>query len=50
LRQLAGDRQPEAGTTVLPGGRAVGLLEGAEDLAEFVRRNADPRVLHLEAH
>ena len=47
-RQLAADREPEAGAAVLAAGGAVGLLEGLEDQALLVGRDADAGVDHRE--
>ncbi len=47
-RELAADRQPEAGAAVLPAGARIGLLEGFEDDLLLVDRNADAGVGHLE--
>src|SRR6185312_4864962 len=49
-RDLAADRQAEAGAAVLAAGRAVGLLERLEDELLLVARNADAGVAHLERH
>jgi hypothetical protein len=50
VRDAAGNRQAEAGAAVLARGRGIGLLEGMEQPRHGVGRNADPGVLHLEAH
>ena len=46
---MLGDGQPEAGSAVFPRGGAVRLLEGLEETPLGLRRNADARVLDLEA-
>ena len=46
--QLAADRQTEAGAAVLAAGAGVGLLEGLEDDALLLGRDADAGVGHLE--
>src|SRR5207253_3449438 len=43
-RELAADREPQAGPSVLSAGGAVGLLERLEDDALFVGLNPDPAV------
>src|SRR5947209_976460 len=43
-RNLAADRQAEAGAAVLAAGRAVGLLERLEDVPQFVGCDSDPGV------
>ena len=47
--QPRGDRQAQARAAVLPRGRGVGLLEGAEDLLLLVARDADAGVADREA-
>ncbi len=42
--QAGGDGQTQPGSAMPPGGRAVGLLEHAEDGRVFFRGNADPRI------
>ncbi len=48
LRQLAGNRQPQAGATVTAIGRAVGLAKRLEHHRLLVQRNADTRIAHRE--
>ena len=48
LRQLAADREAEAGAAVLAAGAGVGLLERLEDDLLLLQRNADAGVGHLE--
>src|SRR5207247_7158246 len=43
-RDLAADREAEAGAAEAARGRAVRLLERLEDQAQLVVRNPDPRV------
>ena len=50
LRDLAADRQPQPGSAVAPAGGAVRLLEGLENGAMFLGRNADAGVRHGEGH
>ena len=47
--QVAGDGQAQAGAAVAPGGGAVGLLEGPEQAAEVLGRDAHARVGHFKA-
>ena len=49
VNQPARNRQPEAGAAELPCVRPVGLREGVENRVEFVRRDADSGIAHLEA-
>ena len=49
-RDLAADGEAEAGPAVFPAGRAVRLLEGLEDNALLVLRDADSRVAHRQGH
>src|SRR5690606_4927234 len=46
MRQLSADGETEARATVLARGTGVGLLEGLEDDALFLRRDADARIAH----
>ena len=48
LRELAADREAEAGAAVLAAGAGVGLLEGLEDDLLLLRRDADAGVGDLE--
>ena len=48
VAEAAGDRQPQAGPLVPPGGAAVGLLERFEHVPQPVGRDADPGVLHVD--
>ena len=50
VRQLAADRQAEAGAAVFAAGAGVGLLERLEDDALLLRRDADAGVGDLERH
>ena len=47
-RDLAADREAEAGAAVAPARRSVGLLERLEDQAQLVPRDADAGVLDGE--
>src|ERR1700727_2164689 len=46
--ELAADCEPETGSSVSPVGARVGLLEGLEDDALLLWRNANAGVPHLE--
>src|SRR3546814_16091312 len=48
--QAAADRQPQPGAAVPTRGRAVGLGEILEQLADLLRRHPDPGVGDGEAH
>ncbi len=48
FHQLPGDGQAQAGSAVLAGHRAVGLIEGAKNALLFGQRNADAGIAHLE--
>ena len=48
-RQLAADRQPEAGAAVFSRSTRIRLLEGLEDEPLFFRRHADAGVFDLES-
>ena len=49
LNQLLGNGQAQPGAAVFAGGGAVGLLEGLEQPALLVRREADAGVVHRHA-
>src|SRR5207249_6835807 len=49
-RELARDREPEPRAAVLAARGAVGLLEGLEDQALLVRRDADAGVHDCQGH
>src|SRR5688572_27422097 len=46
LHELLAQREPQAGTLLLPAGRAVDLAEHLEQLAHILRPDADPAVAH----
>ena len=48
IGQLAADGQAETGSAVLAAGACIGLLEGLEDDALFLRSDADAGVGDLE--
>ena len=48
--QPSRNRQPETCSAIVPGGRAVDLVERSEDLAELVGRDADAAVANEEGH
>ena len=50
IRKLAADREAEAGAAVFAAGAGIGLLEGLEDDALLLERNADAGVGDLERH
>jgi len=49
FRDLAGQRQPQAGTAMAPGDLPVGLLEGFKQSGLSLRRHTDAGVAHIEA-
>ena len=48
--QLAADGQSQSGSSKLPAGPGVGLLECLEDDALFLSRNANAGIFHLECN
>src|SRR5262249_11382471 len=48
VRQLATDRKPETGATILTAGAGVRLHEGLEDHLLLLERDADAGIRHLE--
>src|SRR5262245_38334660 len=48
VRQLAADREAEAGSTVLAAGAGIGLLERLEDDLLLLERDADAGIGHFE--
>ena len=46
--QFAADGEAQAGSAVLAAGAGIGLLEGLEDDALFLRRNADAGIGDFE--
>jgi hypothetical protein len=50
LREILGDGEPEARTSVLTRGGVVGLYEGRQNGLQLIGGDARTRVFHFEAH